>query len=331
MHTRAHYDDLDRLLASTGEHLAREYAAASGPADRAAVLSAPMPVGVVVRAYGADGRLSTQSPDADAAPRVDPRAVLRKPSGPPFDRIAALAPPLIHVGGGRGAFSLKSATGGTRWRLYVVPVSGSGGYLVAASPLNRIDASVERLRWLVALMAAAGAGATLVAGLLLAGRALRPVHSLTQTAATIARSQDFGRRVPVGKSRDELGRLAETFNDMLANLEHAYQAQKRFVADASHELRAPLTAIQGNLELLRRHPDASPDQKDEALQEADREAHRLSQLVADLLALARADAGVPIRRQKVELDRVVLEALATAKHLAGEREIELAALEPSLI
>jgi signal transduction histidine kinase len=64
--------------------------------------------------------------------------------------------------------------------------------------------------------------------------------------------------VPVDGRRDELGRLAETFNDMLAGLEHAYQAQKRFVADASHELRAPLTAIQGNLELLRRHPDAPP-------------------------------------------------------------------------
>ncbi|HJQ27755.1 MAG TPA: HAMP domain-containing sensor histidine kinase [Rubrobacter sp.] len=167
--------------------------------------------------------------------------------------------------------------------------------------------------------------------MLLAGRALRPVHALTQTAAGIARSQDFGKRVPVDGRRDELGRLAETFNDMLANLEHAYRAQKRFVADASHELRAPLTAIQGNLELLRRHPDASRAQKEEALQEADREAHRLSQLVADLLALARADAGVPIRRQKVELDRVVLEALATAQHLAHGRSIELATLEPALI
>ena len=331
VHTRAHYDDLDRLLASTGKHVAEEYEAASSPAARAETLSAPMPVGVVVHAYGTNGHVTARSPNALAVPHVDPRAVMSEPSGPAFDRLAALAPRIVDVGAGRGAFGLKSATDGTRWRVYVVPMGGSGAYLVAASPLNRIDASVERLRWLVALMAAAGAGATLVAGLLLAGRALRPVHSLTQTAATIARSQDFGRRVPVGKSRDELGRLAETFNDMLANLEHAYQAQKRFVADASHELRAPLTAIQGNLELLRRHPDASPDQKDEALQEADREAHRLSQLVADLLALARADAGVPIRRQKVELDRVVLEALATAKHLAGEPEIELAALEPSLV
>ena len=331
VHTRAHYDDLDRLLASTGEHLTQEYAAASGPAVRAEVLSAPMPAGVVVRTYGRNGWMTNHSSNAKVAPRADPRAVLRAPSGPAFDRLAALAPPIIDVDAGRGVFGLKTAPGGTRWRLYVVPVRGSGGYMMVASPLGRIDASVERLRWLVAVLAVAGALGTLAAGLLLAGRALRPVHTLTQTAASIARSRDFGKRVPVGKSYDELGRLAETFNDMLAGLEYAYQAQKRFVADASHELRAPLTAIQGNLELLRRHPDAAPDQKDEALEEAGREAHRLSQLVADLLALARADAGVPIRRQKVELDRVVLEALATAQHMAHGHSIELAALEPALI
>jgi signal transduction histidine kinase len=331
VHTRAHYDDLDRLLASTGEHVAEEYAAASGPAARAETLSAPMPVGVVVRAYGSNGRVAARSPNAESAPRVDPRAVLRRPSGPAFDRLAALAPPIVDVGGGRGAFGLKSAPDGARWRVYAVPLSDADGYLVAASPLDRIDASVNLLRLLVAVLAGVGAVGTMAAGLLLAGRALRPVNAMTQTAAAIARSRDFGRRVPVDGIRDELGRLAETFNDMLAALEHAYQAQKRFVADASHELRAPLTAIQGNLELLLRHQDAPPAQKDVALREADREAHRLSQLVADLLALARADAGVPIRRQKVELDRVVLEALATAQHLAGERAIELAALEPALI
>ena len=331
VHTRAHYDDLDRLLASTGDHVAEEYAAAPGPAARAETLSAPMPVGLVVRAYGTDGHATARSPNAEAAPRVDPRAVMKRPSGPAFDRVAALAPPVIDVGGGRGAFGLKSASDGTRWRLYVVPVRGSGAYLVAASPLEGIDASVERLRWLVALMAATGAVSTLAAGLLLAGRALRPVQTLTQTAAGIARSRDFGRRVPAGKSRDELGRLADTFNDMLAALERAYEAQKRFVADASHELRAPLTAIQGNLELLERHPDASPAEREEAVGEASREARRLSQLVADLLALARADAGSALRRQKVELDRIVLEALTTVRHISRGQNVELAALEPALV
>jgi signal transduction histidine kinase len=135
----------------------------------------------------------------------------------------------------------------------------------------------------------------------------------------------------VSNKQDELGRLAATFNEMLAALEHAYKAEKRFVSDASHELRAPLTAIQGNLELLERHPDAPAADREEAVGEASREARRLSQLVADLLALARADAGSALRRQKVELDRIVLETLTTARHLSGGRDVELAALEPALV
>ncbi len=116
---------------------------------------------------------------------------------------------------------------------------------------------------------------------------------------------------------------------MLATIEQAYQAQKQFVADASHELRAPLTAIQGNLELIERHREMSADERQEAINEASREARRLTQLVADLLALARADAGVPLRRDRVELDRVLLDAVGEARHLANGQRLEVDALEPS--
>ena len=118
---------------------------------------------------------------------------------------------------------------------------------------------------------------------------------------------------------------------MLDSLEQAYQAQQRFVADASHELRAPLTAIQANLELLQRQPGMAPTERQEAIGEASREAHRLVQLVADLLALARADAGLELRRQPVELDRVLLEAAREARLLARGQRIEIGDLEPVML
>ena len=78
--------------------------------------------------------------------------------------------------------------------------------------------------------------------------------------------------MPVPPNRDELNRLAMTFNEMLGSLEQAYQAQQRFVGDASHELRAPLTAIQANLELLEQRPDMAPADRQEAVGEAHRAA-----------------------------------------------------------
>jgi signal transduction histidine kinase len=135
----------------------------------------------------------------------------------------------------------------------------------------------------------------------------------------------------IPQHRDELGRLAATFNQMLTSIEAAYVAQQRFVSDASHELRAPLTAIQGNLELLRRHPEMVSADRDESLAEAEREAGRLTRLVADLLALARADAGVTLQCRPVDLDTVVLDAFRMARSLAHGQELSLEPFEPAQV
>jgi len=148
------------------------------------------------------------------------------------------------------------------------------------------------------------------------------------SAQTIARSRDFAHRLSVPPHQDELGQLATTFNTMLGSLGQAYQAQQRFVGDASHELRAPLTAIQANLELLERRPDMPPADRQEAVAEASREAHRLTRLVADLLTLARADAGSGLRRQRVELDQVLLAVMHQARHLVHGQQVSVGALEP---
>ncbi len=330
-HSRAHYDTLDSTLASAVEHLADEYQASRTPQERGAVLAVPVAPGVVIWAYDAAGLPSAASPNAALAPAVGPEAALATAGETPYDLIARLAPTTGAHEAGQGQFGLVRDAAGRRWRLYVRPVNPAAEFLVGAASLAPLDASIGAFRRLMALLATGAGLATFLAAWLLAGRALRPLATLTAAAGAIARSHGFAQRVPVGDRRDELGHLAATFNDMLASLEHAYQAQQRFVADASHELRAPLTAIQGNLELLVRQPAMPPAEREEVLQEAKREADRLARLVADLLALARADAGLTLRRQQVELDRVLLETVGEARRLARGQRVEISALEPMVV
>jgi signal transduction histidine kinase len=159
---------------------------------------------------------------------------------------------------------------------------------------------------------------------------LHPVTILTNAAEAIAESRQFSRRVADAQHRDELGRLARTFNAMLASLQDAYESQVRFVSAASHELRAPLTVIQANLDLLQ-GAKLSSGERETSIAEASAEANRMTRLVGDLLLLARADAGVPIRRDSVELDRVVLEVLGEARHLTRGQRIEVINIEPAVV
>jgi signal transduction histidine kinase len=150
---------------------------------------------------------------------------------------------------------------------------------------------------------------------LLARRALAPVATLTRTAARIAQAGDFAARMPAPVRPDEVGQMADTFNAMLSRLADLHASQRRFVADASHELRAPLTAIRGNAELLLLDPCTTEEDRSSALQDIAGEAERLARLVDALLSLARGDAGQIAPRQPVALH----DALASACKWATER------------
>ena len=331
IHSRAHYDDLDGTLASAAEHIADEYLLAATPAERAARMAASISVGLLTQVYGPGGEVVAESPGATELPAIDPAAVLATPSNPPFDRIARLAPPFAPESRRHGAFGLITDQNGVRWRLHVLPVPELAQTVVVAASLERIDASIARFRAMMAAIAAVSALVSFAASWLLAAGALRPVAVMTATAGAIARARSFSKRLPPGLRQDELGELSLTFNEMLDSLEQAYRAEQRFVGDASHELRAPLTAIQANLDLLHRRRDMTDDERTVAVAEASREADRLAKLVADLLALARADAGVSIRRQRVELDRILLEALSAARHLTQGQQLVVSELVPSAV
>ncbi len=134
---------------------------------------------------------------------------------------------------------------------------------------------------------------------LVTGHALRPVEQI-RAAVTAITSADLSQRVPEPGTDDEISRLARTMNDMLARLDDAAARQRRFVADASHELRSPLTAIRTGLEVGLAHPDRAP--WPEIAHRAVRQSQRLEQLIAGLLVLAKADAHeLAARRQPVDL------------------------------
>ena len=330
-HVRGHYDDRDRALITSADHTAAEAAAM---ADKPYLVAGSGGMEVVQRLYGRDGVLRESMPGIETLPIIDPRMVLATPSVPPFDALAALVPPLDAPDApADGTFGMLNSDG-QRWRVFVQPLRQDGaisGYVAAFTPLGRLDASIQGYRVMLVTVVVAGLAAALVGSWVIASGALRPIARMTETAGAIAHSRDLSHRITEPPHRDELGRLAATFNAMLASIETAYHAQQRFVADASHELRAPLTAIQGNLELLRRHRAMPEADREEALAEAEREANRLTRLVADLLALARADAGVALQQRPVDLDVVVLDMFRTAHQLARGQTLILEPFEPARV
>jgi heavy metal sensor kinase len=156
-----------------------------------------------------------------------------------------------------------------------------------------------------------------VVGALMARKALQPIDNLTQTAEKIVSGQDLKQRLPCPNTNDEIDRLTETINKMLQRLDNFFQAQIRLSADVSHELRTPLTAIRGNVDLLRRGAANNPNDLDEALSDIEGELNRMSRLVADLLLLSQADAGLGLRMGTVELDTIVLDVYRQARIIAG--------------
>lgn len=166
----------------------------------------------------------------------------------------------------------------------------------------------------------------LIAGLVgafLSWQALRPIEKINQAAMQIVRGQDLKQRLPTSATNDEINRLTVTINGMLERLDNFFQAQVRLSADVSHELRTPLTAIRGNVDLLRRGAANDPAELKEALTIIDGELDRMARIVADLLLLSHADAGLSLRMQTVELDTIILEVYRQARVISGGVNIHL--------
>lgn len=197
-------------------------------------------------------------------------------------------------------------------RRWVAGESGERGAVIVAQSTEFIEQRIDELQavlfvaLIVTLLVAA------IVGWFVTRRALRPIRRLAETTDRIGSTGDLSQRLPQVKHRDEVGVLTRSFNGMLdrlqdsqARLARSLDAQQRFVADASHELRSPLTTIRNNAGFLVDRPDAAAADRAEAISDIAAEAERMSVLVDDLLALARSDAGVVVGSEPVDLAEVV--------------------------
>lgn len=182
---------------------------------------------------------------------------------------------------------------------------GDQAVVLVMQPSAALDEQIAGFRAVVWVAAIISFAVALVASWLVSGRALRPLRRMAATADEIRETRDLSRRLPTVKARrDELARITNSFNDMVGQLEAsqaelaaALDAQRRFVADASHELRSPLTTIRNNAEFLMARDDIDEADRRDAVEDISAEAKRMSDLVDDLLALARGeslDRRVPV-------------------------------------
>ena len=210
--------------------------------------------------------------------------------------------------GERDAFFEDAEVDGTHVRVYTRQLE-SGLAVQIARPLDEVDRSLRNLGLILAGVSLGGVGLAGGLGLLLARTTLRPVQRLTAAAEHVSRTRDLSRRIDV-RERDELGRLADSFNTMLAALEDSQRAQRQLVADASHELRTPLTSLRTNIELLDRAP---PGERRRMLADVTAQLEELGLLVGDLVELAREEQDREPATEEVRLDRLAAAAVERAR------------------
>jgi signal transduction histidine kinase len=228
----------------------------------------------------------------------------------------------------RRATTFQTRTGlpisqGEPFRVVAVPVSlkAGKGWVYVATSLAQVNANFSRL--VQALLIGLPVLLLVVVGViwLTVGRALRPVERIRRRAAEIG-GQDLQRRVPVPASRDEVARLAETMNEMLSRLQAAAGRQQRFIGDASHELKSPLSALRAQVDVALTYPEDGDTH--DVLVHVQEQTKRMAGIVDDLLFLARAaEHTLTSGSECVDLDELVMAEVHRLRALGSDVEIRL--------
>jgi len=231
-------------------------------------------------------------------------------------------------------FTVPSTDPDVEYRVLARVDARTGSVQVVGLPLDDVERAVARL---VAVQRGVALVVLAVLGLVtwwVLRLGVRPVNEMTETATAIA-AGDLSRRVPEGDPRTEAGRLGAALNVMLTRIEEAFGARRRseerlrqFVADASHELRTPVTTVRGYAELYRAGGLDDPGELREAMRRTEQESVRMGALVEDLLQLARLDQGAGLRREPVDLSVVVDDTARDLRAVEPDRPVTVDAAEP---
>lgn len=312
---RAISSETDRSLSAAAASVVRSIKISRAPFDLRQVILPNVDVfsspGTYLQVVDADGRLVAKSNNL----------------GPQFLPLSQYTLPKSAAG---REFFENVGYGEQTIRTFNYPLILDGqllGVLQVGRSLSQEGIVLSRLRLMIFI---GGLITVLAAGTMgwsLARAAFKPIEKIIETAGSIQRGSDLSKRIDYPGPKDELYALSKTLNGMLERVESLYrrleeinEAQKKFVADASHELRTPLTTIRGNAELLIRMGESDPNRA-EALADIAGEAKRLSTMVANLLYLARADAGVGIETSPVTLADLIDRVESGLKAFAGRKII----------
>jgi len=290
---RAVHNQLDAELLALAETESLMLADATQPVRVHDTPAGPAPPSFVrldrlVQISDTDGRVLARSANLGAA------------------RLPTRAPLLTRLAAGETVVETLTDFGEEPVRLVSVPVEARGArYLVqVAGSVEDADRAIRSARVLFVVMALALLAAVGTAAAVLTKRAFRPIDAVVDEAHRIGEI-DLRRRLPHPGTTDEIGRLVSTLNDMLERIERSFESQRRFTADASHELRSPLSRLRAELEVMLRRPRERAEYE-ETLRSCLDEAERLSQLTDELLLLARLDSG----EARLATDTVALHTVA---------------------
>ena len=230
--------------------------------------------------------------------------------------------------GRRGEFFSDEKVDGVNVRVFTSRAA-PGLALQVARPLTEVDSALADLRLGLGLVSIAGILLAAFLGRLATRHAVRPVTELTETAEHVARTRDLSRRIEAAGG-DELARLAASFNTMLGALDESQRAQRQLVADASHELRTPLTSLRTNLEVLGSRRALPAADRERLRRDLVLQLEELSELVGDLVELARDGEPADEPHETLRLDELVEAAVARARRHAPGVTFE-AELEPCVV